>query len=115
MKLYPRTRLLVVAALFAVAVLGSSLAVAGCSTTGATKGEAGGQGSTKVDPETLEQQKLFAAKCGFCHDLERVAKSGHKGKEWEQVVARMVNHDNGSCLTAKDVPVLVEYLKKTYR
>jgi hypothetical protein len=85
----------------------------GCSKAEETKSSSGA--APAVDRELLEQQKLFAAKCGFCHGLDRVTNSHHRGDEWDAVVKRMVNHDNGANLTPKDVPIIIDYLKKTYK
>lgn len=80
--------------------------------------------STKKKPESkvsseeekiLEQQAFFASKCGFCHDLERIEKSGFRGNQWDKVVQRMLLHDNGANLTPKDVPPILDYLKRTYK
>jgi len=87
--------------------------VAGCSK--AEEKKSSSPAAPVVDKELLEQQKLFTAKCGFCHGLDRVTNSHHRGDEWDAVVQRMVNHDNGANLTLKDVPMIIDYLKKTYK
>lgn len=57
-------------------------------------------------------KKLLEGACGGCHGLDLVtARTGSKD-EWQDIVDRMVGR--GAGLTEKDVPVLVEYLTKTY-
>lgn len=63
----------------------------------------------------LERKALFSAKCGFCHDLDRIEKAQYKADEWESVVKRMYQHDRGANLTPDDYEPILEYLKETYK
>lgn len=69
----------------------------------------------KKKKEELDKAALFASKCSNCHNLDKIEKSGYKIDEWENVLKRMYEYDNGANLTKKDYPLLLDYLKKTYR
>jgi len=96
----------------AVLIMVLALILAGCTKKQSTENKINLDEQKKKE---LDLAAFFAAKCGFCHDLDRIEKSGYKGDQWESVLKRMHNYDNGANLTKEDYPVLLEYLKKTYR
>src|SRR5688572_6997066 len=55
---------------------------------------------------------LLEASCANCHDLDIVAARTGSEAEWREVVERM--NARGAGVAEKDVPVMVEYLVKTY-
>jgi cytochrome c5 len=55
---------------------------------------------------------LLEASCTGCHDLDLVSNRTGNQAEWQEVVDRM--NGRGAGLSEKDVPVLVQYLVKTY-
>jgi cytochrome c5 len=57
-------------------------------------------------------KKLLEESCTACHDLDLVAGQHLSKDEWQQVVGSMVA--KGASIENKDVPVLVDYLTKTY-
>jgi cytochrome c5 len=57
-------------------------------------------------------KKLLDDVCTACHDLDLVADQKLSKDEWQTLVGSMVA--KGASLETKDVPVLVEYLAKTY-
>jgi hypothetical protein len=88
------------------------LVLTGCGKKETTKKE---QKISEQEKKELDMAAFFAAKCGFCHDLDRIEKSHYRGDQWENVLKRMYSYDNGANLTKDDYPVLLEYLKKTYK
>jgi cytochrome c5 len=50
--------------------------------------------------------------CGNCHDLDLVTNRVGTQSEWQELVDRM--NGRGAGVADKDVPVLVQYLTKTY-
>ena len=58
-------------------------------------------------------KKLLDDVCTVCHDLDLVSGQKLSKEDWQAVVNSMVA--KGAALEAKDVPVLVEYLAKTYK
>ena len=55
---------------------------------------------------------ILEASCGTCHDLDLVSGRTGTQAEWQEVVERM--NGKGAGVSEKDVPVLVQYLVKTY-
>src|SRR5689334_8120500 len=58
-------------------------------------------------------KKLLEDVCTTCHDLDLVSGQKLSKDEWAAVVSSMVA--KGAALEQKDMPVLVEYLAKTYK
>jgi len=57
-------------------------------------------------------KKILEGSCTACHDLDLVSDQ-HLGKdEWQSIVSSMVA--KGASVDTKDMPVLVDYLAKTY-
>jgi cytochrome c5 len=50
--------------------------------------------------------------CGNCHDLDLVSNRTGTQAEWQDIVDRM--NGRGAGIAEKDLPVLVQYLTKTY-
>jgi cytochrome c5 len=57
-------------------------------------------------------KKILEDSCTACHDLDLVSGQHLSKDEWQMIVSSMVA--KGASLNDKDVPVLVEYLAKTY-
>jgi cytochrome c5 len=57
-------------------------------------------------------KKVLEDVCTACHDLDLVSDQHLSKDEWQQVVTSMVA--KGASLSDKDMPMLVEYLAKTY-
>lgn len=55
---------------------------------------------------------LLDAHCANCHDLDIVSARTGSDAEWQEVVERM--NARGSGVADKDIPLLVQYLAKTY-
>jgi len=58
-------------------------------------------------------KKILEESCTTCHDLDLVSGQKLSKDEWASVVGSMVA--KGASVGDKDVPVLVEYLAKTYK
>jgi cytochrome c5 len=58
-------------------------------------------------------KKILEDSCTTCHDLDLVAGQKLSKDEWQSIVSSMVA--KGAALGDKDMPVLVEYLAKTYK
>lgn len=100
--------------LMAFLILASGVFISGCSkSTKANSNSAAGIDEKKK--KELDEVAFFAAKCGFCHDLDRIEKSKYRGDQWENVLKRMYQYDNGANLTKDDYQVILNYLKKTYK
>lgn len=95
-----------------VLLMAATLIFVGCTKKESNTERAGLDENKKKE---LDVAAFFAAKCGFCHDLDRIEKSGYSGDQWEDVLKRMYSYDNGANLTKEDYPILLDYLKKTYR
>lgn len=85
----------------------------GCSKSSANKSAEVNLDEKKK--KELDEVAFFAAKCGFCHDLDRIDKAKYRGDQWKNVLDKMYQYDNGANLTKEDYPVLLQYLKKTYK
>jgi len=57
-------------------------------------------------------KKILEDSCTACHDLDLVSGQHLSKDEWQMLVSSMVA--KGASLSDKDIPVLVEYLAKTY-
>src|SRR5437870_5681186 len=57
-------------------------------------------------------KKLLEESCTTCHDLDLVSGQHLSKDEWGQVVSSMIA--KGASVGDKDMPVLVDYLTKTY-
>jgi cytochrome c5 len=68
--------------------------------------QAQGGGSSEAGKTILENA------CTACHDLDLVQDMHLNKQEWEDLVKSMIG--KGASVEDKDVPVLVEYLAKTY-
>ena len=55
---------------------------------------------------------ILEASCTGCHDLDLVSNRTGNQAEWQELVDRM--NGRGAGVAEKDVPVLVQYLVKTY-
>jgi hypothetical protein len=55
---------------------------------------------------------MLDAFCANCHDLDIVSARTGSEAEWREVVERM--NARGAGVAEKDVPVMVDYLVKTY-
>ena len=64
--------------------------------------------------EDAPGKKILDTACTVCHSLKEVEKfKGFYNKEdWQDVVTTMIKY--GADVKEQDVPVLVEYLTKTY-
>lgn len=89
----------------------SASLISGCSSAEKTKNEEAGLDEKKK--EELDMTAYFAAKCGFCHELDRIEK--YQKKDWDNILKRMYQYDNGANLTKDDYPLLLDYLKKTFK
>jgi cytochrome c5 len=58
-------------------------------------------------------KKILEESCTACHDLDLVAGQKLGKDEWQSVVSSMVA--KGASVDNKDVPVLVDYLARTYK
>src|SRR5215813_10895611 len=58
-------------------------------------------------------KKVLQDSCTTCHDLDLVSSSKMSKDEWQGVVNSMIA--KGASVSDKDVPVLVDYLSKTYK
>lgn len=98
----------------ALVVLLAAVLISGCSQK-ASEPEKKLEQLSPEEKAYLEKKALFSAKCGFCHDLDRIENAQYKGDEWEPVVKRMYQHDRGANLTPDDYEPILEYLKETYK
>jgi len=57
-------------------------------------------------------KKLLEDSCTTCHDLDLVSGQRLSKDEWQGVVSSMIA--KGAAVNDKDMPVLVDYLTKTY-
>jgi cytochrome c5 len=57
-------------------------------------------------------KKILEDSCTACHDLDLVSSQHLNKEEWQSIVSSMMA--KGASVEAKDVPVLVDYLAKTY-
>jgi hypothetical protein len=57
-------------------------------------------------------KKILEDSCTACHDLDLVSSQHLSKDEWQSVVGSMVA--KGASVGDKDIPVLVDYLAKTY-
>jgi cytochrome c5 len=62
--------------------------------------------------QTDKGEQLMNGSCLTCHDLRPIQVTALDKEGWNSVVAAMV--DRGAQVREPDVPVLVEYLAKTY-
>jgi cytochrome c5 len=74
----------------------------------AVPAQAAGGGNTDA-----AAKKILEESCTTCHDLDLVSGQKLSKDEWASVVGSMVA--KGASVGDKDVPVLVEYLAKTYK
>ena len=58
-------------------------------------------------------KKILEESCTACHDLDLVSSQKLSKDDWQQVVSSMVA--KGANVADKDMPVLVDYLAKTYK
>src|SRR5215475_10568248 len=58
-------------------------------------------------------KKILEESCTACHDLDLVAGQKLSKDDWQGVVSSMVA--KGASVDNKDVPVLVDYLARTYK
>ena len=59
-----------------------------------------------------EAKKMMDSACTTCHDLDLVSEKHLTKEEWQGMVTSMVA--KGASLTDKEIPVVVDYLAKTY-
>ncbi len=76
----------------------------------AAKPAAGGEQSPA--PSDADAKKILENSCTTCHDLDLVADQHLSKDEWQSIVNSMVA--KGASIDNKDIPVLVNYLAKTY-
>jgi cytochrome c5 len=74
--------------------------------------KAAGQAPPPVAGNDGAAKKVLEDVCTACHDLDLVSDQHLSKDEWQQVVTSMVA--KGASLSDKDMPVLVDYLAKTY-
>ena len=72
-------------------------------------GQAQGGGGASSDEAA---KKVLQDSCTTCHDLDLVSGQHLSKDEWQALVASMIA--KGATVGDKDVPVLVDYLAKTY-
>jgi cytochrome c5 len=73
---------------------------------GAPAAQAGGANNDAAGKKLLEES------CTTCHDLDLVSGQRLSKDEWQGIVSSMMA--KGAAVDNKDVPVLVDYLTKTY-
>ena len=73
---------------------------------GGQQAAAGGAGGGEAGKMILENA------CTACHDLDLVMDMKLSKQEWDDLVKSMIS--KGAAIEDKDVPVLVDYLAKTY-
>jgi cytochrome c5 len=59
-----------------------------------------------------DAKKILETACTACHDLDLVQDQHLSKEDWQMLVASMVQ--KGAAVGDKDVPMLVDYLAKTY-
>ncbi len=59
-----------------------------------------------------EAKKILESACTACHDLDLVSSQHLSKDDWSGIVSSMVA--KGASMADKDIPVLVEFLAKTY-
>jgi hypothetical protein len=57
-------------------------------------------------------KKILQDSCTSCHDVDLVSGQRYTKDDWQNVVVSMMA--KGASMADKDVPILVEYLAKTY-
>jgi cytochrome c5 len=78
----------------------------GAQAGGGAQGGGGGASSDEAAKKVLQDS------CTTCHDLDLVSGQHLSKDEWQALVASMIA--KGATVGDKDVPVLVDYLAKTY-
>lgn len=63
----------------------------------------------------LEAALLFSKKCSYCHGLDVIEASRHRGDEWKNVLDRMFEHDQGNILKETDYAILLDFLEENFR
>jgi cytochrome c5 len=63
-------------------------------------------------PQSDKGEQVMNASCLACHDLRPIQVTALNSEGWSGLVAAMV--DRGAQVNEGDVPVLVEYLARTY-
>src|SRR4249920_1055727 len=63
-------------------------------------------------PQSDKGEQVMNASCLACHDLRPIQVTALNSEGWNGIVAAMV--DRGAQVNEGDVPVLVEYLARTY-
>jgi cytochrome c5 len=71
-----------------------------------------GGGQAAAGGNDTAAKKMLEDVCTACHDLDLVSDQHLSKDEWQQVVTSMVA--KGASLNDKDMPMLVDYLAKTY-
>jgi len=71
-----------------------------------------GQQQAQSGNSDAAAKKILEDSCTACHDLDLVSGQHLSKDEWQMLVSSMVA--KGASLSDKDIPVLVEYLAKTY-
>ena len=77
-------------------------------------GPPGSKPASQTQPSSsdTDAKKTLETACTACHDLDLVSDQHFSKDQWQDVVTAMVA--KGASLTEKEMPVLVEYLAKTY-
>ena len=75
-------------------------------------GPAGAAAATGGNSDAAAKKVLEEA-CTTCHDLDLVSGQKLSKDDWQRVVSSMVA--KGASVSDKDMPVLVDYLAKTYK
>jgi len=72
------------------------------------------QNAKPEDPPEPEGKKILDTACTTCHSLKEVEKfkGFYKREDWQDIVVTMVKY--GADVKEEKVPVLVDYLTKTY-
>jgi len=73
-------------------------------------GSAGGQ--AQGGGSSTDGKGILESACTACHDLDLVQEQHLSKDEWQDLVKSMIS--KGASLEDKDMPVLVDYLAKTY-
>src|SRR5262249_41210521 len=69
-------------------------------------------GQSQSSSSDADEKKILETACTACHDLDLVSDQHFTKDMWQDVVTAMVA--KGASLTDKEMPVLVEYLAKTF-
>jgi cytochrome c5 len=69
-------------------------------------------GATPPAANDAETKKMVESSCGGCHGFDLITNRTGTKAEWQEIVDRMIGR--GATLAEKDIPVVVDYLARTY-